>query len=89
MYCTQLAENTGRKNSPSQHHGTTLSGYIFATKACIDNRKKNLLSSDTSSACPDNMVNFGPLTAEIGLGVWVAPANVDGFRVWQRYFMAL
>ena len=24
----------------SAHHGTTLSGYIFATKARIDNRKK-------------------------------------------------
>jgi len=38
--CTQLTENTGRKKSPSAHHRTTLSGYIFATKACIDNRKK-------------------------------------------------
>ena len=28
------------KNLPSGHHSTTLSGYIFATKACIDNRKK-------------------------------------------------
>jgi len=53
--CARLAENTGRKNdakTPSGHHRTTLSGYIFATKACIDNRKKNLLSiymSSTSS----------------------------------------
>ena len=31
------------KNSPSGHHCTTLSGYIFATKACIDNRKKELV----------------------------------------------
>jgi len=42
--CTRLAENTGRKNdakkSPSEHHPTTLSSYIFATKARIDNRKK-------------------------------------------------
>jgi len=29
-----------RKNSPSGHYRTTLLGYIFATKACIDNRKK-------------------------------------------------
>ena len=29
-----------RKNSPSGHHPTTLSGYIFATEAFIDNRKK-------------------------------------------------
>jgi len=27
------------KNWPSGHHYTTLSGYIFATKACIDSRK--------------------------------------------------
>jgi len=41
MCCTRLTENTGRKKSPSGHHRTTLSGYIFATKACIDNQKKN------------------------------------------------
>ena len=29
-----------RQKSPSGHHGTILSGYIFATKARIDNRKK-------------------------------------------------
>jgi len=28
------------QKSPSGHHRTTLSGYIFATKGCIDNRKK-------------------------------------------------
>jgi len=36
----RLAGNTGRKKSPSAHHRTTLSGYLFATKARIDNRKK-------------------------------------------------
>jgi len=45
------------KKSPSGHNHTTLSGYIFARKARIDNRKK-LLSSNISSTCPDNMVNF-------------------------------
>jgi len=40
MSCTRLAENTERKKSQSAHHRTNLSGYIFATKACIDNRKK-------------------------------------------------
>jgi len=29
-----------RQKSPSEHNHTTLSGYIFATKARIDNRKK-------------------------------------------------
>jgi len=41
--CTGLAENTGRKSrqkSPSGRHRTTFSGYIFATRALIDNRKK-------------------------------------------------
>jgi len=28
------------QKSPSAHHRTTLSGCIFANKACIDNRKK-------------------------------------------------
>jgi len=70
------------KNSPSGHHRTTLSGYIFGTKACIDNRKrKNLLNSNTSSTCPDNMVNFGPLAAEIGLPVCCTPANFNRFHV--------
>ena len=40
MRCMWLAENTGRKKSPSGHHHTTLSSYIFAIKADIDNRKK-------------------------------------------------
>jgi len=31
------------KNSPSRHHCTTLPGYIFATKAPVDNRKKKLV----------------------------------------------
>ena len=43
--------------------------------------EKNLLSSNNSSTCPYNMVNFGPLAAEIGLPVWGTPANFNGFRV--------
>ena len=34
-----------------------------------------------SSRCPDNMVNFGPLAADIGLPVWGTPANCNGLRV--------
>jgi len=68
------------KNSPSGHHCATLPGYIFATKARIDNRKK-MLSSNISSRCPHDMVNFGPLAAEIGPVVWGTPANFNGFRV--------
>jgi len=68
------------KKSPSAHHRTTLSGYIFTTKARIDNRKKNLLSSNTSSTSLHNMVNFGVLAAEIDAVVWGTRANFNGFR---------
>jgi len=42
--------------------------------------EKNLLSSRISSTCPHNMVNFGPLAAEIFSLVWGTPANFNGFR---------
>ena len=92
-----------RQKSLSGHHPTTLSGYIFATKARIDNRKKNLSSSNISSTCNNeyngyvtftllalllhnvglsiNMVNFGPLAAEIISLVWGTPGNFNGFRL--------
>jgi len=40
-----------------------------------------LLSSNMSSTCPHNMVNFGPLAAEIVSLVWGTPANFNGFSV--------
>jgi len=40
-----------------------------------------LLSSNTSSTCPYNMVNFSPLAAEMLSLVWGTPANFNGFRV--------
>jgi len=42
--------------------------------------EKNLLSSNTASTCHDNMVNIGPLTAEIGSGVCGTPPNFNGSR---------
>jgi len=58
MCCTRLAENIGHKNLPYAQHRTTLYGYIFTTKACIDSRKTNLLNSTISSTCPHNIVNL-------------------------------
>jgi len=69
------------KKSTSGHHRTNLSGYIFATKARIGNRKKNLLSSSIFSTCSHNTVNFSPLAAQIGPVLWGTPANFNGFRV--------
>jgi len=88
MCCTWLAENTGRQNyakkSPSAHQRTTLSGYIFTTKACINNQK-NLLNSNISSTCPHNMLNFSPLTAEIDWRVWGTQQISKGFASLLRY----
>jgi len=87
--CKYRTQNS-RQKSPSGHHHTTLSGYIFATEARIDNRK-NLLSSNMSSRCPHNMVNFGPLAPEIVSLVW---GTLPGYQIstafasWQRYCTA-
>jgi len=40
--------------------------------------EKNLLSSNISSRCPYNTVNFGPLTA---WQVWGSPSYFNGYRV--------
>ena len=61
MFCTRPLEMQDpkiAKNSPYWHYGEILSGYIFATKARIDNRKKSLLNSNTSPTCPLNLVNL-------------------------------
>ena len=87
--CTRLVENTGRKkiakNSPSVHHRTNLSVYIFPTEALIviDNGK-NLFSSNISSTCPHIMVNFGPLAAEIG-PFGASQLISTAFASWLRY----
>jgi len=63
---------------PSACHLGTIAQLCRAirNKECIDNRKK--LNINISSTCPENMVNFGPLAAEIGLPVWGTPANFNG-----------
>jgi len=43
--------------------------------------EKNLLSSNISSTCAHNMVNFGPLAAEILSLVWSTPGTFNGFLV--------
>ena len=65
-----------RKKSPSVHHHTTLSDYIFANKARINNRKKTCLLHMSAQ-----YVELGPLPAEICWRVWGTPANFNGFCV--------
>jgi len=43
--------------------------------------RKKLVKQQCLPTCPHNMVNFGPLTAEVCWRVWGTPANFNGFRV--------
>ena len=84
MCCTRLAGNTGRKNDAKNRHlrtiDTNLSSYVLATEACIDNWKK-LVKQQYLLQMSHNVVNVGPLVAEISAEVSGSPANFNGFRV--------
>jgi len=82
MRCTRLAANTGRKKVAKNRHLDTVAQLCRAISSQIwhvSTIGKKMLSSNVSSTCPDNMVNFGPLTAEISSGVWGTPTNFNGF----------
>jgi len=74
--CTRPAGNTGRKNDAKNRHLRSI-----AQLRHVSTVGKNLLNNNISSTCPDNIANFGQLTAEIGSTVWGIPANFNGFRV--------
>jgi len=81
MCCMRLAGNTGRKNyakiaicAPSHN----FVGLYLHNEGTYRQSEKNWLSSNISSTCPHNMVNFSPLAAEIVSLVWGTPANVNG-----------
>jgi len=70
MCCTRLAENTGRKKSSKIRRLGTIAQLCRAISfqlRHISTIGKKVLNSNISSTCPHNMVNFGLLTAEIGL----------------------
>jgi len=86
--CTRLAENTGRKKSPSLHHRTTLFGYIISSQLRhLSTIGKNMLKGNNFATCPQNMANCGPLAAEICWRVFVQIST--GFASWQRYCTAV
>ena len=66
----------------SAHHRTTLSGYIFASKAHIDNRKKTCQTAISPPKFSHNTVNFGPPATEIGSLVCGTSANFNRFRIF-------
>jgi len=65
------------KNSPSWHHRTTLSGYIFATKADVDRRKKLVKQLYLPHMSPQ----YGELRPTNGLEFGAPPANFNGFCI--------
>ena len=84
MCGTRLAANTGRKKVAKNRHPGTIAQLCRAISSQLRHVStigKNLLSSNTSSRCAYNMVNFGPLAAEIVSLVWGTPGNFNGFRV--------
>jgi len=84
MCCTRLAGNTGRKKSPKNRHLGTIAQLCWPASSQLRHVStigKKLLNVKISSTSSYNTANFGPLTAEIGSGVWGTPANFNGFRV--------
>jgi len=73
--CTRLAGNAGHKKSPFAHHRTTLSGYIFATKGRIDNRKKKLVKQQYLF---QTTAQYGELWPTSG---WDRSGSLGQFRV--------
>jgi len=78
-------ENTGRKNYAKNRHLRTIAQICWAIssqRSRVSIIEKKLVKRDNiSSICPHNMLNFSPLTAEICLGVFGTPTNVNGFRI--------
>ena len=84
MCCTRLAGNTGRKNDAKHRHLRTIAQLCRAISSQLRHVStigKKLLSSNISPTFRYNMLNFGPLAAEIVSLVWGTPANFNGFRV--------
>jgi len=84
MCCTWLAENTGWKKVAKNRYLGIIAQVCRAISSQlrqISTIGNNLLSSNISCRCPHNMVNFGPLAAEIGPVVWGTPGNFNSFRV--------
>ena len=82
--CTRLAGNAGPKKSPKSRYLGTIAQVCRAIASQlrhISTIGKNLSSSNITPTRSHNMVNFGPLAAEIRWRVWGILANFNGFRV--------
>ena len=81
MCCTRLTGNAGHKQLPKICHLCTITQLCWAISAQLRHVStigKNLLNSNISPTCSCNMMNFGPLAAEIYWQVWGTTANFSG-----------
>jgi len=72
-------------------HGVAVAEILNAGLKCAARRSleiqdakklpKKLLSSNMFSRCPNSMVNFSPVAAEIFSLAWGTPANFNGFCI--------
>ena len=83
--CTRLAENTVRKKSPKIRHLGTIAQLRRAISSQLRHvptiGKKLVKQQYLLQMSLYNMVNFGPLTAEIDWRVWSTPSYFNGYRV--------
>jgi len=84
MCCMRLAGNVGPKKSPKIRQLGTIAQLCRAMSSQLRHVLtigKNLLNSNVSPTFVDNMVNFGPLAAEICWQVCGTPGYFNGFHV--------
>jgi len=78
--CWKYRSQKIAKNLPSVHHCTTLSAISLQLRHISTIREKKLVKQQYLLHISSfNMLNYGPLMAEIGLGVWGTPTNFSGF----------
>jgi len=79
-----LAENAGPKKVAKNRHLGTIAQLCRAMSSQPRHELtigKKLVKQQYVLQMSHNMVNIGPLTAEIGPVVWGTPVNFNGFRV--------
>ena len=84
MCGTRLAANTGRKKVAKNRHLGTIAQLCQAISSQLRHVStigKKIVKQQYLLYMSHNMVNFGPLAAEIVSLVWRTPGNFNGFRV--------
>ena len=69
-----------RQKSPSGHHHTNLSGYMFATNAHIDNRKKTIKQQHVLQISPE----YGELRPTSGWNIYGSLGHPSEFQRLSR-----